>query len=243
MSIAVGRVEAIFRYPVKSMAGERLESAALGWHGLEGDRRLALRRRDDRSGFPWLTASRVPRLFQFVPFRNDDDSDALVTHVRTPEGNGLPIFSTQLAAAIEALHGSPVEMTHLKHGIYDDACLSVIAAETVQEIARLSGSTPDVRRFRPNVLVSLQHAAAFAEDDWLGATLSFGDGPDAPAIAITMKDTRCAMVNLDPDSAHTSPDVLKAIVRANENHAGVYAAVTRTGRIEVGQRILLRREG
>ena len=55
MLIEIGHVEAIFRYPVKSMAGERLEVANLGWHGLDGDRRLAFRRMDDRSGFPWLT--------------------------------------------------------------------------------------------------------------------------------------------------------------------------------------------
>jgi uncharacterized protein YcbX len=50
MLIEIGHVEAIFRYPVKSMSGERLEIANLGWHGLDGDRRLAFRRVDDRSG-------------------------------------------------------------------------------------------------------------------------------------------------------------------------------------------------
>ena len=55
MLIEIGHVEAIFRYPVKSMAGEPLAAAKLGWHGLDGDRRLAFRRIDDRSGLPWLT--------------------------------------------------------------------------------------------------------------------------------------------------------------------------------------------
>jgi uncharacterized protein YcbX len=50
MLIEIGHVEAIFRYPVKSMAGESLEVANLGWHGLDGDRRLALRRIENRSG-------------------------------------------------------------------------------------------------------------------------------------------------------------------------------------------------
>jgi uncharacterized protein YcbX len=62
MRIEIGHVEAIFRYPVKSMSGEQLEAAELGWHGLVGDRRLAFRRMDDRSGFPWLTASKLPDL-------------------------------------------------------------------------------------------------------------------------------------------------------------------------------------
>jgi len=67
MFVEIGHVEAIFRYPVKSMAGERLEAANLGWHGLAGDRRLALRRVDDRGGMPWLTASKLPDLLLFTP--------------------------------------------------------------------------------------------------------------------------------------------------------------------------------
>src|SRR3954465_10940281 len=67
MMVDIGQVEAIFRYPVKSMAGERLEAAELGWHGLEGDRRLALRRLEDRGGFPWLSAGKLPELGLFAP--------------------------------------------------------------------------------------------------------------------------------------------------------------------------------
>lgn len=56
MTIEIGQIKAIFRYPVKSMAGEQLDSANLGWHGLDGDRRFAFRRIADKGGFPWLTA-------------------------------------------------------------------------------------------------------------------------------------------------------------------------------------------
>jgi hypothetical protein len=48
------------------------------------------------------------------------------------------------------------------------------------------------------------------------------------------------MVNLDPDSARSAPEVMKAVVRVNENTAGIYGAVTRTGQLEVGQTIFLR---
>jgi uncharacterized protein YcbX len=57
--IQVGHVCEIVRYPIKSMAGIATESAFLGWHGLDGDRRFAFRRVGDDSGFPWLTASRL----------------------------------------------------------------------------------------------------------------------------------------------------------------------------------------
>ena len=82
----LGRISAIFRYPVKSMAGELLDAATLGWHGIEGDRRLALRRLNDTSEFPWLSASKLPQLLLYKPFRLDGNTAELPTHVRTPDG-------------------------------------------------------------------------------------------------------------------------------------------------------------
>jgi uncharacterized protein YcbX len=240
MPIEIGRVEAIFRYPVKSMGGERLAAAGLGWHGLDGDRRLAFRRIDDRSGFPWLTASKLPDLLLFTPQRRENSTQRdLPSHICTPEGKELPVFGEELAADVGRRYGAPVQMMQLNHGIFDDASISVITLDTVREIARLAGRDADVRRFRPNIVVSLLQSTSFQEDGWLGGVLSFGQGSEAPAISVTMRDVRCSMVNLDPDSASPAPEVLKAVVRANQNNAGIYGAVTRTGQVEVGQTVLL----
>jgi uncharacterized protein YcbX len=116
----------------------------------------------------------------------------------------------------------------------------VIAFDTVREIGRLAGRSPDVRRFRPNIVVRLAREGPFQEDGWLGGVLAFGERDDAPAVNVTMRDVRCAMVNLDPDSARAAPEVLKAVVRANQNNAGIYGTVTRTGRLAVGQSIFFR---
>jgi uncharacterized protein len=239
MPVEIGHVEAIFRYPVKSMRGEQLEAAKLGWHGLDGDRRLAFRRIDDRGEFPWLTASKLPGLLLFAPYRADSAQGDLPTLVRTPEGEEMPIFGEDLATDVGRRHGAPVQMMQLKHGIFDDASISVIALDTVREIGRLAGVSPDVRRFRPNVVVRLLRSVPFQEDEWLGGVLSFGEGDDAPTIAVTMRDVRCAMVNLDPDSASPAPEVLKPVVRANQNNAGIYGAVTRIGPLAVGQTVIL----
>lgn len=241
MLLEVGMVEALFRYPVKSMAGEPLDFANLGWHGLEGDRRLALQRVGDHSGFPWLNASKLPDLVGFVPLRIGEGAQGgIPTHVRIPDGKEVPVFGEELAADVERRYGAPVQMMQLDHGIFDDATISIIADDTVREIARLAGVDADVRRFRPNILVRLQRPVPFQEDDWLGAELSFGDADDAPAVDATMHDVRCAMVNIDPDSVRVNPAVLKACVRANQNNAGVYGTVIRTGRLAVGQTIYLR---
>jgi uncharacterized protein YcbX len=243
MLTEIGHVEGLFRYPVKSMAGERLDAANLGWHGLEGDRRLALRRMqiNDRSGMPWLTASKLPELVLFTPYRREGAAHAdLPTHIRTPDGQEMPVLGEDLAAEIGRRYGVPVQMMQLRHGIFDEATISVIATDTVNEISQFAEQIPDVRRFRPNVVVRLLRSAPFQEDNWLGGVLQFGDADDAPAIAVTMRDERCSMVNIDPDSAGLAPEVMKAVVRVHQNTAGIYGAVTRAGRLAVGQTIFLR---
>jgi uncharacterized protein YcbX len=122
--------------------------------------------------------------------------------------------------------------------MFDEASISVIASDTVREIGRVAGRSADIRRFRPNIVVRLLRAAPFQEDEWVGGVLCFGEGDDAPAITVTMRDVRCSMVNLDPDSASPAPEVLKAVVRANQSNAGIYASVTRTGRLALGQTII-----
>jgi uncharacterized protein len=239
MLTEIGQVEAIFRYPVKSMRAEPLDVAEMGWHGLEGDRRLAFRRANDGSGMPWLTASRLPDLLLFAPQRRDGAEGDLPTHVRTPEGVEMPVFSEELATEVGRRHGAPVQMMGLRHGIFDEATISVIASETVREIGRLAGRDLDVCQFRPNIVVRLLRPKPFQEDDWVGGVLTFGEGNDAPAANVTMRDVRCGMLNLDPESAIPAPEVMKAVVRINDNNAGVYCTVSRAGRVAVGQNVFL----
>jgi len=241
MSIEIGRIEALYRYPVKSMRGEAREAATLGWHGLEGDRRFAFRRLDARGEFPWLTASQVPALVLYAPRRGDEDGEELPTLVRTPEGEDLELLGDALAAQIAGRTGGAVQAMQLKHGVFDEFPISVITSATVREVSRLAGTSADARRFRPNILVRSTRAVPFEEDDWVGSVLTFGESRDAPGVAVTMRDVRCAMVNIDPDRGTISPEMLKAVVRQHENTAGIYATVTRVGRLAVGQPIVLHR--
>jgi uncharacterized protein YcbX len=238
--IEIGQIEAIFRYPVKSMRGEPLDAATLGWHGLDGDRRLAFRRLDERGGFPWLSASKLPDLISFTPVRREDgNGEALPTHVRTPAGEEMPLFGEALAAEVGRRYGAPVQMMQLNHGIFDEASISVITSDTVREIGRVAGRSADMRRFRPNIVVRSTRAVPFEEDTWVGGVLAFGEADDPPAVTVTMRDLRCVMVNIDPDGGSPAPEVMKAVVRANQNNAGIYATVTRIGRMAVGQTIVL----
>ena len=236
----LGRINAIFRYPVKSMAGELLDVARLSWHGIEGDRRLAFRRLTDKSGFPWLTASKLPQLLLYKPFGFDSNTaELLPTHVCTPDGKEYELRSDELREELSSRYGSDVELMNLNHGIFDEACISVINLGTVHCVERESGRDVDLRRFRPNVVIETDSAEPFEEDRWVGRTLMFGEGNSGAALRVTMRDERCVMVNLDPDTAERDSEVMKTVVRMNENYAGVYGTVVRAGELRVGQVVTL----
>lgn len=222
------------------MAGEFLDVARLSWHGIEGDRRFAFRRLADKTGFPWLSASKLPQLLLYKPFGLDSNTaERLPTHVRTPGGKEYELRSGELREELSSLHGSDVELMNLRHGIFDEACISVISLGTVHRIARESGRDLDLRRFRPNVVIETDGAEPFEEDKWLGRALLFGEENGGASFRITMKDERCVMVNLDPDTAERDSAVMKTVVRLNENYAGVYGTVVGAGEVRVGQVVTL----
>lgn len=241
MDVEIGHIQAIYRYPVKSMAGETLEHTYLSWYGLEGDGRFAFRRVAERGGFPWLTATRVPELILYQPIRQDSSQDGhLPTHVVTPEGNVLGIRSDELRDEIIRRYRADVEMMHLKQGIFDDAAISVLSLATCHKISEDSGNPPDVRRFRPNIVIDTHQSEPFAEDQWVGKTVIFGSAENSPAVQVTVRDLRCVMVNLNPDTAQSDAAVMKTVVKLNDNFAGVYGTVIRVGTLAVGQPVYLR---
>lgn len=237
----LGHVRELVRYPIKSMAGATTESAFLGWHGLDGDRRFAFRRIGDHSGFPWLSASRLPELLLYHPFGLDETTgEPLPTHVRTPSGTKIELRTRELDNEIAERFRSPVELMQLKHGIFDDASVSVISQPTIATICRDAGVEFDARRFRANILLETNDEQPFNEDTWVGGRLVFGGSESGPAVSVTSRDVRCMMISLDPDTAQQDEgQVLKSVVRLNANNAGVYGTVVQTGTIHVGQTVSL----
>lgn len=243
--LVVGRVAEVVRYPVKSMSGVPTNSAHVGWHGLDGDRRFAFRRLGVEGGFPCLSASRLPRLLLYQPHgENDASGETLPTHVRSPDGREYEIGSAALNDRVSSDFGSAVELMRLKHGIFDEAPISVIAGATISRIGEAVGAPLDRRRFRANIVVETEAGSPFAEDAWVGLALRFGDRESSPVVHITQCDPRCVMIGLDPDTAESDPRVLKVVVNLNDNNAGVYGTVVRTGTVSVGDSVtVLRRSG
>ncbi|GGP76590.1 MOSC domain-containing protein [Saccharothrix coeruleofusca] len=224
-SAVVGRVVALHRYPVKSMAGEALERADVSWHGIGGDRRWGFVRDDARgSGFPWLTLRQRPDLVLHRPRLLDPrDADRSPVVVRTPSGDEHDVLSPVLA---EALGARPVK---LDRGVFDAAPLSLLSTGSAAGVG-----APDVLRFRPNVLV--EAAGGFAEDAWVGSVLTIG----AAVIRVDRPDRRCAVVGVDPVTARRDPGVLRRIAREHGMTLGVYASVVSPGRVAVGDAVVLR---
>ena len=235
----IGRVSGLVRYPVKSMAGIPVASAHLGFHGFAGDRRFAFRRIGDGSGFPFLTAGRFPALLTYQPIEDSDANEPRPTRVRTPSGAEADLHGEELRREITERSGHEVELMMLRHGIFDDGAVSVIGVSTIAAIGREAGMALDPRRMRANILLDTDGAEPFGEDEWVGGTLVFGDRDESPVIAITARDERCAMINLDPDTGQQDARVMKVAVRMNGNYAGVYGTAVRTGVIHVGQIVRL----
>ena len=236
----IGHIHELVRYPVKSMAGIPTHSAYLGWHGLNGDRRFSFRRLNVNGGFPWLSASRLPELLLYHPLGVEENAgEPTPTHVRTPEGLTLKLGSEELNQSISEKFGSAVELMNFKHGIFDEASVSVINLATISAIGRDLETKLDTRRFRANILIDSDITEPFFEDGWIGGTLVFGNTEVGPMVSMTQRDLRCVMLNLDPDTSKSDSSVMKSVIRLNENHAGAYGTVTRTGQLTVGQSVSL----
>lgn len=236
----IGRVIQIYRYPIKSMAGEPLEEVILGWHGFEGDRRFAFARRGVSGGFPWLTASKLPQLLRYKPiYSNNNDSQKLPTHVLTSDGRELELRGEVLQQEISTTFGSPVEIMQLDQGIFDEAHVSIISNSTIEAIAQEAGISLAVERFRPNILCETSSKLAFTEDDWVDKTIQIGEGETAAKVNVYMRDLRCVMINIDPVNGEIDARVLKSVSRINQTFAGIYTSVLKTGKVSLGDKLYL----
>jgi uncharacterized protein len=228
----VGRVAALWRYPVKSMAAEELDAVEVSWHGLAGDRRWAfIRDGQVRSGFPWLTIRERPEMAHYRPrFAEPDRPNASTTLVRTPSGADIDVADPALAAEL----GPGVGVIKQDRGVFDTMPLSLVSTQTVAGLGRLVGADLAAARFRPNLCVDVP-GPAFAEDGWVGRVLSIG----GLRMRIDRRDKRCVMVNVDPVTLHRDPAVLRAIARERENCLGVYGSTVAPGRVAVGDPVEL----
>lgn len=233
-------MQALYRYPVKSMAGEALTTARLGWHGIDGDRRYAFTRTSQLVGFPWLTASKLPALLAYAPhFLAPDDPASSSVAVRSPDGHALDLASDALRDEISMRYGAPVSLMKLNHGMFDEFPLSLISLETVAALRVTVGRELAMARFRANIVITTPGGAPFCEDQWVGQRLRFGAHTDAPTMQVNERDIRCVVVNIDPQTLENDAAILKTIAQTRQSCLGVYGSIERVGMLQVGDAVYL----
>jgi uncharacterized protein YcbX len=257
MSI-VGKVESLWRYPVKSMRGEELDEAFAGYAGIYGDRVFAFKSSASPKGFPYFTAREQRTLLQYRPrFRYPDkaarpvnltdaesmgagplsaDMSELMVEVETPDGKTLPIDNAvlmdMLRADIDQKHQLTLMRSH--RAMTDCRPVSIFSLQSAQQLSEETETPIDKRRFRANVYVDLVSNNGFGENELVGRSLKIG-----PKVVLTVleRDPRCAMITLDPDTSERTPAVLKKVAQAHEGMAGVYGAVLVEGMLHKGDSI------
>jgi uncharacterized protein YcbX len=228
----IGRVTALTRFPVKSMAGEALEAAELRWSGLEGDRQYSFLRSTSRSHFPWLTGRQVPGLVRHAArYLEPGSLRTSPIEVTDPEGRVMALDDPALADALAAEAGEPVSLLHLGRGAYDSMPVSLVTTGSLARLDAAHGTALDARRFRINIVIESEAAEA----GWQSRRIAIG----AAALMVSGPAPRCAMVTICPDTAGRDATVLRTVAQHFGNDLGIYAAAARCGPIRVGDAVRL----
>jgi hypothetical protein len=237
----VGVVHSLWRYPVKSMRGEELEEAFVGFGGIRGDRRFAFRSSANGEEFPYFTGREQRQMLRYRPrFRQpgDDIAGAALVNVETPDGERFAVDDPQLIERLRRDVGPQhhVTLMHSDRALADAFPVSIISVQTAQALGEETAMQCDPRRFRANIYVDLGADAGFAENDFVGQSLRIGA---EVVVKVIKRDTRCMMITLDPDTAEKTPALLKRVAQAHSGTAGVYGDVVREGMIRKGDTLEL----
>jgi uncharacterized protein len=227
----VGHVAALSRYPVKSMAGERLALAEIDWQGIEGDRQYAFVRKANGTRFPWLTARDVPAMVLHRAFFADPGAPKTsAVLVETPDGAAVSLHDPLLCGHLEAAAGEPVGLLQVARGIYDAMPISIVTTASHARVEAAHGCALDPRRFRANIVIESELPVS----DWQGLRLAFGNGEDGALVQMADPIPRCVLVTIDPETGAKDPRILRTVAQQFGNAYGVYASPARPGLIRAG---------
>jgi uncharacterized protein len=258
----VGKVESLWRYPVKSMRGEQLNELFAGYAGVYGDRLFAFESSDNPKGFPFFTGRDQHQMIRYrARFRQPDKAARpinqteaatlspllnpvsaspidLAVDVETPDGKTFaiddPALIETLRAGLDDKHR--LRLLRSEKALTDCMPVSISSVQTARKLGEETGLNVDKRRFRANVYLDLTNTDGFGENEFVGKSLRIGS---KVIVSVLARDTRCMMITLDPDTAEKSPAILKQVTQAHEAKAGVYAAVLVEGTLRRGDPIEL----
>lgn len=212
----------LWRYPVKSMAGERLHSCAVAETGLEGDRRWALIDRSPNRAGKFLTIREDALMLNYRARMSGGGVEVV-----TP-GGAVVELDGRLVSQLAAETSRPLTLRELEGANYDDSPVLLVNLATIDSFGAEVGMELDRRRFRANLYVD-----GFAPEEevgWIGRRVVVG----ALELEVMSRCERCVIITRDPDTTAAMPELLRALAETHDECLGVYCQVTRPGRVSVG---------
>ena len=224
-------VEQIWRYPVKSIGGERVDSTRLDGDGVHGDRVWAVQDAAGKlgSGKNSRRFARISGLLGLTARYEDLTEPPIVTGA---DGTDYPVATGAADELLRALAGKRVWVrrdTGIMH--FDGAPLTLVGTATLDWLAaQLPGVNVEARRLRPNVVV--RTSEPFEEESWLDKPVQIGTAETAFDVILP----RCVMVGMAQPGLARSNVVLKRIAARKDNPLGmaIGGIVTTPGTISVG---------
>ncbi|MFE2109118.1 MOSC domain-containing protein [Kitasatospora sp. NPDC059463] len=237
MAEIIGVIEQLWRYPVKSTGGERLDSVEVDDRGLAGDRLYAVRDGNGKLG-SGKNSRRFRRMDGLLRL-----SARLGHRLDGPElfdPLGRPVLDP--TAFLRAyLQRDDVELARedaVSH--FDQLPVSVLTTATLDWVAEAAPSAVvDVRRFRPNVLLRTPPGTPpFTEDAWFGRE-AHGSARSAARLAFVRSSERCVMTTAAQPGLPHAPEILKALAAYHDSRLDALAEVAAPGRLAVGDTLTL----
>ena len=259
----IGTVESLWRYPVKSMRGEEMPEVFMGFSGIHGDRCCAFKNSAARKGFPYLNANVQQQMLLYSPqFRYPEraskppnlieassiepgvtpanpDAEDMTLDVLTPSGELLSVDDPALIKLLGAglSEKNQLRLVRSDRALTDCRPVSLISLATVRQVESELGLALDKRRFRANIYLDFaMESGGFAEDELVGRRLRIGS---KATMIVLERDPRCRLISLDPETSEHNPEILRKVVQAHDNFAGVYCAVLVEGLLKKGDVIEL----
>ncbi|WP_246943600.1 MOSC domain-containing protein [Bacillus pinisoli] len=240
--MVIGHIKEMVRHPVKSFSGESVEKTRVLDYGLYGDRSHAFS--DETRPGKFLTITQFPEMVRYqARFVGEESLEAYPkVEIVTPEGKTLDWGSIDLVKEIETKSERKLSQiifppSNVPLGAIEEEHIQIVTDASVQKLEEMWGTTDlDYRRFRPNLLLSLNEKVPFIEEEWLGRRMKIGNEVE---IELIRHCERCMIITVSPENAKTDMTLLRTVAKERENCFGVYASVIKTGEIHVGDEVHL----
>ncbi|HVC23432.1 MAG TPA: MOSC domain-containing protein [Candidatus Dormibacteraeota bacterium] len=222
-------VAELWRYPVKSMAGERISDAEVGERGIPGDRRLAAFELAPNPRDHELSARDVPGLLRFGASLGSGSA-----RVSGPEVSSVAWDDTELRRSLSLVCRRQLEVRPMPQGAFDDSPILLVYMATMTALSEELSAYVDPRRFRANIYLTGSGTSGHAEAELVGRELHCGDSLVLQVVKVC---ARCSVTTRDPDTWANWPRLLRHLVQAHDEVVGVYCRVKVPGAIAEGERI------